>query len=190
MANSKMLIGLGIIAAGIVAAIYFFNSQNKTGSGDTGGSAGGSDGMTYTFNTASNIDDGNSGIPNNSSSGSFRSISQVNGVNNYVASVKDAGSAYGVPLVTVTTSSGESSTIAAAKDTYYPTVGIGFNSVGQGYSSNVPLKSIPTANTTAPAPVTASNNLKSSANVPSASTVYAGNQKSSALDTFTKKAYS
>ena len=59
----------------------------------------------------------------------------------YVTRVTPAGTAFGkVPLQTVTLASGKSTTIAAAPNTYYKDLGIGFSSKGQGYSSYTALK--------------------------------------------------
>lgn len=62
----------------------------------------------------------------------------------YVVNVTNTGSAYGIPTVQVRTRSGRSSSVIAAPNTYYPNLGIGFNSSGQGYSAAAPL---PTPNT-------------------------------------------
>lgn len=50
-----------------------------------------------------------------------------------ISNLKDT--AYGLPVVKVTSSTGKSSNVIAAPNTYLPKLGIGFNSAGQGYSS-------------------------------------------------------
>lgn len=66
------------------------------------------------------------------------SITQVSGTN-YVTNVAPSTAFNSVPVVTVSTNTGQSSTVVANPNTYYPTLGIGFNSKGQGYSSFKPL---------------------------------------------------
>lgn len=69
----------------------------------------------------------------------YNTISTVD-TSNYVTKVTPAGSAYGVNLITVSTSKGQASTVAQKPNTYYPGLGIGFDSKNQGYSSLTPIK--------------------------------------------------
>ena len=55
-------------------------------------------------------------------------------VDNPVQKIETTGKAYGFDTVTIKTPKG-SSTILAAPNKYYPTLGVGFNAAGQGYSS-------------------------------------------------------
>lgn len=55
--------------------------------------------------------------------------------NDYVTSVKQVGSNFGIPVISVKTSSGKGGTINAIPNTFNETYGIGFNAKGQGYSS-------------------------------------------------------
>jgi len=54
---------------------------------------------------------------------------------NPVSKIDITGTAYGMPTHTIKNSSGQSSTIIVAPNTYYKDLGVGFNAAGQGYSS-------------------------------------------------------
>lgn len=57
----------------------------------------------------------------------------------YVTEVKQTGTAYNLPVVSVKTSGGKSSSIIAKPSTYYSKLGIGFDQYGQGYSAAAPV---------------------------------------------------
>jgi len=183
MSNKNLVIGLGILAVAVASTWYFYNKQNDTSGSNksgSGGSGGGNDGGATKTTTDSAGSDGN-GAATSTKTNSYNFITQVNGKDNYVTGVTSSGSAFGIPFVTVSTSSGQSSTIAAAPDTYYPTVGIGFNSKGDGYSSAAPLKSV--ASSPVPTPVTATT--KTDIPAPKSSAVI----DTRATDLFTKKLF-
>lgn len=71
---------------------------------------------------------------------------QISG-SNPITSIYPTGSAFNMPVVTVRDSSGRSSSIIAAKDTYYPTLAVGFDSKGAGYSSAFAGNKAPTTTT-------------------------------------------
>jgi len=127
------------------------------------------------FNTLfDKINDGVANIGEGAQPIDYGNIKQVT-FNDSIQSITDAGEAYGTPLVTARTSSGKSSTIAAAKNTYYPTLNIGFDQYGQGYS--------------AAGPVSYPNKLPVTT-VPGKANKITSTKSSTATDIFTKKAYS
>jgi len=68
----------------------------------------------------------------------YNNVNQVS-FNDYVTKVETTGTAYNMPVVTATTSSGKKSSVIAAPKTYYSNLGIGFDQYGQGYSAAMPV---------------------------------------------------
>jgi len=88
---------------------------------------------------------------------SYKNINEPISALNPVLKVESSGTAYNMPVVTVTTKKGGMSSIVAQKNIYYENLGIGFDSKGQGYSSIFAGNKQPSLNTTQILPTTKSN---------------------------------
>ncbi len=159
-----------LLYAGLAVGAYFIYktvvkpTSDVTGAvGDVTSSIGGAtssvfDGFTKINDAGSNLGAGflnnlNNAITNQVNSlvgGSSKSSTNsmlaqnstpiMTSANNYISSVSSGGIVYGTPVVNIKTSTGQTQTIAQTPNTFYPNLGIGFNSKGQGYSSIAPIK--------------------------------------------------